>query len=154
MGCASQDNPQKIYSAGSLKFWIVSYRSSPREHCATQKFGRERVHPKESCKNVNWSEFRGLQNLRIEHFRKLCNKDDAHTENHGIWRNMSISSKMRTRPRSTLLPKLGYCWYPLRRNQMREFVVDSRALMHMLSKKDLSSGERKTLRRSRNHPQR
>ena len=108
MGCVSQDNPQKNQFCGELENWdgIVSFRSSPREHCATQKLGRERVLRKESCKNMNWSEFRELQNLRIEHFRNLCNKDDAHEERHGMWRNMSVSSKMRTRPRS-LPPKLG-----------------------------------------------
>ena len=59
---------------------------------------------------------------------------------------MDVHRSRRTpKIRSTLfLPKLGQCG---------QFVIDSGASMHMLSKKDLSSGELETLKRSGNHQQ-
>ena len=72
-------------------------------------------------------------------------------ETHGTWLRMSISSKIRTRLRSFLPPRPMQCWHPLRKKlEEREFAIDSRASMHMLSKKVLSSGELETARRSKN----
>ena len=39
-----------------------------------------------------------LQQSRIQHRKKPCNKNDEHAEKHGIWRTMSISSMTRTKP--------------------------------------------------------
>ena len=52
-------------------------------------------------------------------------------ETHGSWQRMSFNPKRR-------------------KQKDREFVIDSGASMHMLRKRDLSSGELETLRRSRN----
>ena len=70
------------------------------------------------------------QNMRMCHFRKPCNKNDAPAEKHG--RSLVVSNTSSKTP------------------EEREFVVDSGASMHMPSKKDSSSDEMDTLRRSRN----
>ena len=93
-----------------------------------------------------------LQSSRMEHKKKPCNKKPAPTEKHGIWRKMSTSSMTGMRPRSSRLLKFGHYQHHLRRNPRDNFVVDSGASMHMLSRKDLNSAELETGRVSRNPP--
>ena len=69
-------------------------------------------------------------------------------ENHGTSRTMSTSSKQGTKPRSAPRPKHGHRWRPLQNLQMNQ--NSWKIPEHMLSKKDLSSGELATLRKSRN----
>ena len=88
--------------------------------------------------------------LRRGHKRKPCTKKDAPVEQHGTWRNIFTSSKIRTKLRSTLPFEARATPAPTSKIlEERQFLVDSRASMHMLSKKDLSSAEIDTLWRSR-----
>ena len=102
------------------------------------------------------------QNLRTDHRTKPCNKNDAPAEMHGKWWEMSISSEIRTKPRSTHLHKFGHYQRHLRRSlrkstpapsskkpEERWCVVGSGASMHMLSREDLNSAELNTVRESR-----
>ena len=92
-----------------------------------------------------------LQNSRMEHRKKPRNKNDAPAEKHGIWRNMSISSMTRTKPRSSHLHEVRSLPVPsLKRPEEREFVVDPGASMHVLNRTDLNSAELETKRVSRN----
>ena len=125
---------EEVYSAESLKIGIESHSQIyPRAGCTTSKFGKERVHRKELRKSANLkSTIPLLQNSRKEHRIKLCSKKDAPQAFYSpteAWVMPAPSSK---------------------KPEERESVVDSRASMHMLSTKDLSSDERETLRRSRN----
>ena len=55
--------------------------------------GKERVHRKELFRSVGLkSGAFVLQHSRIEHQKRLCNKNDAPAEKHGIWRKVSTSS--------------------------------------------------------------
>ena len=81
--------------------------------------------------------------------RRPCTKKDAPAEQHGIWRKMSFTSRMREKVRFILPLKPGQCQHPLRKDERSENSVDSGASMHMLSKKN-SSDELDTLRKSRN----
>ena len=85
-----------------------------------------------------------------DHMRRPCIKNDAPAKQHGIWRNTCTSSRIRTKLRSVLLLKVKAMPAPSsKRPEEREFVVDSGASVHKMSKKELSSDELDTLRRSR-----
>ena len=89
---------------------------APREN-----LGKIESIARESFKSLSLKNaIRVRQNMRIGHFRKPCNKNDAPAR--------EASSK---------------------KPEEREFVVDSGASMHMPSKKDSSSDEMDTLWRSR-----
>ena len=93
------------------------------------------------------------QNSRIGHQRKLCNDNDAPREKRGIWQN--IFNRLKPKDKATFYSPTEVWVMPAqssRKPEEREFAVDSRASMHMLSKKDLSSDELElgTLRKSRN----
>ena len=92
-----------------------------------------------------------LQNSRREHKMKLCNKGDAPAEKHGNWRKASVSSKNTDKATLYSFTEAGAMLTLSSKNpEEREFVVDSEASTHMLSKKYLSSAELETLRKSRN----
>ena len=109
-----------------------------------KKFGKERVHREEFSKSVNlmsgakitWGDL-ATRNMRpqrslgfVENIYKIKNADKATFYT-------PIEARVMLAPASKS---------PVE----REFVVDSGASMHMMSKKDLSSDELDTLRRSRN----
>ena len=86
-----------------------------------------------------------------DHMRKPCTKKDAPAEQRGIWRNMFTSSRLWTELRFTLLLKPGQCWRPLQnyqRNENSSSIEENQCTCW--AKKDLSSDELDTLRRSRN----
>ena len=61
--------------------------------------------------------------------------------------------KLKTKDKATFYSpyrSLGDAGTSSKKSEEREFVVDSGASMHLLSEKDLSSGELDTLRKSRN----
>ena len=62
---------------------------------------------------------------------------------------ISISSKKREKPHSFRLPKRVLPAASAIKPGEREFVVDSGASMHMVSRKDFNSAELKTMRSSR-----
>ena len=91
------------------------------------------------------------QSLRIGHARKPCNKKDAPAEKHGTWRQLSGCSKKEDKATFYSFTEARVILAPSsKKPEEREFVVDFGAPMHMLSTKDLSSGELETLRKSRN----
>ena len=81
---------------------------------------------------------------RKNHMRRPCTKKDAPAKQRGIWRKTFTSSRIRTELRSILLLKKVMPAPTSTRPEEREFVVDSGASMHMMSKKESSSGEMDT----------
>ena len=77
------------------------------------------------------SEVPKLWNLRTDLKKRLKDKSDAPAARHGILPEIFTSSKRRTKLHSTHL--------------RREFVVDSEASMHMVSKRYLNSAELETM---------
>ena len=146
----SQDShPRKSIprEEGKLGSQIVLSNSS-RICGTTSKFGNERVHREELSKIVNlMSVVVARLNLRKGHKRKPCTMKDAPAEQHGAWRKLFTSSRMREKLRFVEARVMeAPTW---KSPEEREFVVDSGASMHILSKKELSSGGMETLRRSR-----
>ena len=75
---------------------------------------------------------------------------DAPAEQHDIWRKSFTSSKIQTKLRFYTPKEAGVMLAKTsKRPEELEVVVDSGASMHMMSKKELSSDELDTLRRSR-----
>ena len=69
----------------------------------------------------------------------------------GILPKICTSTEKRTRLHSTLPRRNGYSRLRQQKEpEEREFVVDSGASMHMVSRKDLNSAELETMRRSKN----
>ena len=60
------------------------------------------------------------------------------------------AQKIRTKLRFTHLLKFRQCRRPFQNPRRKQFVVDSGASMHILSNRDLSADDMKTVRRSRN----
>ena len=82
---------------------------------------------------------------------KPSGKSGAPSEQPGTWQRMSTSSKNEDKETFYSPTEAWVMPAPSSTNpEEREFVIDSGASMHMLSNKDLSSGELETLRRSRN----
>ena len=97
------------------------------------------------------SAIRALPDLRKGHQTKPYNKKDAPAEKHGNWRKMSTSSKNTDTSLFYSSTEARAMPAPTSKSpDEREFVLDSKASMHMLSKQDLSSDELDTLRRSQN----
>ena len=83
--------------------------------------------------------------------RRPCTKKDAPTEWHGIWRTNIY--KLKNVDRTTFYTPIEAKVMPAptsKSPEEPEFEVDSGASVHMMSKKDLSSDDLDTLRRSRN----
>ena len=89
----------------------------------------------------------GSKIWRKERKTKPCNRSGAPAETHGIWQRMSCNSQ---RKKDTFYSPAEAWVMPAPSSTNPEFVFDSRASMHTLSKKDLGSGELETLRRSKN----
>ena len=93
------------------------------------------------------------QNSRKDHIRRPCTKKDAPAKQRGIWRNIFTSSRIRTKTTFYIPGEAKVMPAPTsKRPEEREFVVDSGASMHMLSKNELSSEEMDTGRRCKNPP--
>ena len=134
-----------------LEYWDRNTPSnSPEAPGTNKKFWKDRVHWEELSKSVRLTG--GVLARPIsgkDDMRRPCNKKDAPAKHRGIWRNIyklnnsdkitfstPIEAKVMLAPTST-------------RSEEREFVVDSGAWLHMLSKKDLSSEEVDTVKSSR-----
>ena len=107
-------------------FGIGSHRSILKSTLHHMKI---RVHRKELPIQMCELQERSLCGPKIgsiEHKKKLCNKNDAPAEKHGIGRNMSISSMTATRPRSTRVLKFGHYQHLLRRNPRKEHLWQMR----------------------------
>ena len=121
-------------------------------HQIKNKFGKERVHREVLSKSVrHMSVVLARRNSRKDHMLRPWSKNDAPAKQRGIWRKIFTSSRTRTKLRLILLLKLRQCQhFPLQKPEEREFVVVSRASMHMMSKIEWSSEEMGTVKGSRN----
>ena len=82
--------------------------------------------------------------------KKLNDSSDVPEARLGILLKTYTSSKKKTRLHSTFPRRNGYSRLRnLKDPEEREFVVDSGASMHMVSKKDLNSAELETMRTSK-----
>ena len=92
-----------------------------------------------------------LPNLRTDLRKKPCNKNDAPAEI--AWEIAKNVHKLQEMDKATF-HSLSEVWSlpapSSTKLEEREFVVDSRASMHMLSRRDLNSAELDTVRVSRN----
>ena len=79
------------------------------------------------------------QNSSKEHMRRPRTKKDVPAEQHGMWRKIFSSSRIRTKLRFETLIEARVMPAPTsKRPEDREFVVDAGASMHMVSKKRLT----------------
>ena len=153
-GCVSKNSDPKKRKAGqtrlnasarhAIKFsGHVWYEVQIREKRAIS-----RRYPKK----VNlMSEILARRSLRKEHLRKPHDKKSKPAKKHGFLARKILKLKTpRTRLRSILLLNIKAPDLVSQNTEECVFAVDSGASMHMLSKKDLSSDEVGTLRRSRN----
>ena len=123
MGCVFQDiaEIQVDYRGAQNSRDQSAACVSQKVRFTPQKFGEERVHRKELFRSVNTaSVVLMLPNSRREHRKKPCNKNDAPAEKHGIWQNMSTSSKIRTMQRSARLLKFGHYQHHFARNPRKD----------------------------------
>ena len=147
MGCVSHDShPRKLIS-GKMDNWVQNTpSSSPWAHGTTSKFGKEGVSSVgviQKCEPHEHNPCAPRFEERRGHKTTPCTMKDAPAEQHGTLQKVSRSSKTDTA--TFYSPQEATSKLP----EEREFVVDSGASMHMLSKKDLSSSEMDTLRISR-----
>ena len=89
-----------------------------------------------------------LQNLRIGLRRRQSSKSKVPAKQRGGW--LKASSKLMEKNRAAFFsPSENRCLpASILKTEEREFVVDSGASMHMISKKDLNSAEMDTLTKS------
>ena len=136
------------------EYWDQNTPSiSPRALGTKKKFGQERVDRAELSKNVHhMSVVLARQNSEKYHMRRLCTKKDAPAK--AAWDLAKIlkSSRIRTKLRFHTPVETRAMQAPItsKSSEELEFVVDSGASLHMMSKKDLSSEEMGTVKRSRN----
>ena len=141
--CVPRLPSEKVFSEGSWEIGIESHREILQGHMAPRKYsGKKGSIPRNPSKNVKRSHGETLHQER-------CARRVA-------WDLVKSICKLKNADKSTFY-SLTEAWVmpalTLKKPEEREFVVDSGASMHMLSKKGLSSGELESLRKSRN-PQR
>ena len=150
LGCVSQDSyPRSLFYVKKENWDRNTPSNSPKAPGIKSKFGKEK------------GPSRGIIQKRAPHERGPCApkfEERSHEETliqercarKAAWDLAKIftSSRTRTKLRSILLLKKGML-APTSPEE-REFVLDSGASMHVMSRKELSSEEMDTLRRSRN----
>ena len=144
--CKSMHNwvacPKKSRRRGKCR--ITSHRSVLHEYIAHRKKIGERKGASQGIMQKCDPQERNpcAQNLRIGHFRKPCHRNDASAEKHGdlaenVW-------KLKARDKA-MFQSLTQTWQmpapSSKKPEEREFAVDSRASLHMLSTKDSSSAQ-------------
>ena len=154
LGCASQDCHPKQSIPRKEEHWDqITPSNSPRARGTIQKLGKEMVHREDLSQSVNLtSVVRALPDLRKGHKMKPRTKKDSPAE--WAW---DLAKSVRKRTNTEKSNVFTSLWKPGQRPvptstspKEREFVVDSGAPKHMLSKKDLVSDAMESLRRSRN----
>ena len=100
-----------------------------------------------SGRNLKITLWKSLFHGKVENWDQIAPSRSPRA--HGTWRKMTISARDKAH---VLLPyrSMGNAGTLSKKPQEREFVTDSGASLHILGKKDLSSGELETLRKSRN----
>ena len=89
-----------------------------------------------------------LQNLRIVHKKRQSGKSKVPAKQRGSWPKNVFKLKEHQRATFFSSPENGCLPASTLKPEEREFVVDSGASMHMISKKDLSKAEMDTLTKS------
>ena len=119
----------------------ITPSNSPRAPGTEFKFEKERVHREASCRSVNlMSAVLARPGLWKDHKTKPCTKKDAPTEWDWTWRKMSTNSKNTDKATFHSPIEARAMPAPTSKNpEEREFVVDSRATKHMLSKKEMNN---------------
>ena len=145
LGCVFQDNePTKSKS-------MLRKSTQPLESERTVCFQQstlhsvkiQGVHREESFRSVNLKSAALVhQSSRMEHRKKPCSKNDAPTEDYGIWRNTSTSSTTEMKPRSSRLPKFGQCQHHLRSGPGREDSSSTSSIPASLRSDEQASGHR------------
>ena len=141
---------EKVSSVWTMKIGIKTRRQILQGHVTPKKNRKQRVHREEFSKSVRlMSVVLASQNSVKGHLRRLCNKNDTSAENLGLGENIYMSKK---EDKATFY-SFAEAWIMLtissKKSEEQQFVVDSRASMHMLSKKDVSSEQMDTVKRSR-----
>ena len=135
-----------LVSSGHL-FGALS--SSPKAPGTKSHFGKERTHREELSKSVRLvSAVLSRRTSRTDHMRKPCERC-ARKAAFDLAKNITGS---RILDKATFFTPIEAKVMPARtskRIEEREFLVDSGASMHMMSKKELSSEEMETVTRSR-----
>ena len=149
--CVSRFSSENICSTERRKIRIKSRRQILQEHVAPKKkCWKERVHLEELFKSVNFmSVVLARLSLRRGHDGKPCTKKDVPKSSMDLAKHIY---KLKNAEKATFYYPIEIKVAPAHISKSpedTEFVVDSRASMHMLSKKDVSSEELETLRRSR-----
>ena len=151
LGCVSQDSNQKKSILREVGRWGSTHavkfsKTMMRPRKNSGKIGSIEGSQTEMCTsgaNSVGSKIRG-QNAR----RNPETGSDAPAED--AWDLAKDVHKLKTERKGTFY-SLAEARGDAEPSSEREFVIDSEASMHMLSKKDLSSCEQETLRRSWNH---
>ena len=137
---------EKVF-CGNLRNWDrITPSNSPKALGTTfKKFGNERVHREVLCKSVNLkSAFRPKFEDRTQG-ETLRQGRCAHRE---AWDFTESVYQLKNQYKATLYSPTEKKVMPApcsRKPEERQFVIDSGASLHMLSKKDFSSGELETL---------
>ena len=95
------------------------------------------------------SEILARRSLRKEHLTKPHDKKSMPAKQHRIWRENIYKLKAKDKATFYSLVKIKAPVLVTQKTEERMFVVDSGASIHMLSKKDLSSDEMDTMRKSK-----
>ena len=90
------------------------------------------------------------RSLRKEHLRNFHDKKSTSAKQHGNFARKIYKFKAEDKATFYSLVEIKAPVLVSKNSEERLFVVDSGASMHMLSRRDLSSDEMDTLRRSRN----
>ena len=155
LGCVSQDSDALVSQRGKQP------RGNPMQSLGTDsKNTIHTVYPtssrsprkqrtiawKNTSQNSSSAKFPRCKNLRTDPKKRLKDKSDAPAaRREESCQKIFTSSKKKEQLHSFRLPMSGLCRPP----EERDFVVDSGASVHMVSKKDLNSSELETTRTSR-----
>ena len=121
-------------------------------HCVKQTSEKIKVRRLVKCKSKGPHQ-RSPDAMKFEDDlqKRLQDKSDVPAEMRGNLPGKSVSLKRKTKLHSINLLRSGFCWpHPPINPGEREFVEDSGASVHMVSKKDLNKAELETVRISKN----
>ena len=138
--CVSKFSSEKIYSTERGNIGITSHLQILQGHTAPhKKSGQKGSIARRFSKKCEPHERNrcGPRFSGMDTKTKPCTKNDAPAEQSGTLRKMSTGSNILIKLRFTIPLKPGQCRRPLQKKtpEERDFVVDSGASMHMLSKK-------------------
>ena len=147
-------SPEKIYSTERRKIGIKTHRQILQGHVApNENSGKKWSIAREWFKSVRFMSVVLARSGSVkDHMRRLCTKKDAFAKQHWIWRKPFCKFKDADQATFYSPTEIAAALAHISKSpEEREFVVDSRASMHNAEqKRDLSSQEPETLRRSRN----